>query len=130
VLGSAVGMGDDRRDRGQRPRLPSPTVGGGGLDRVRSPDPLRPRRADLQGKRALYSVDPDAHPTPAVIVRCPRCDVERGLTPGQLPALLRPPWLANPPARTLWTRCPTCRRRAWLRVRLGPGIPWPFRRGG
>lgn len=92
-----------------------------------APDPMRPRRSDLQGKRALYSVDPEANPTPLLIVRCGHCEVERGLTARDLLRLLRPPWLFNPCRRTLWTRCPTCQRHTWLQVRLGPGIPWPFR---
>ncbi|MBW3576335.1 MAG: hypothetical protein KY462_01070 [Actinobacteria bacterium] len=98
-----------------------------GLDRVRAPDPARPRRRDLEGARALYSVDPDANPTSTVLVRCPRCEVERGLTTSELPGLLSVPILVDPFRGRLWTRCPTCERRAWLRIRLGPGVPWPFR---
>ncbi len=98
-----------------------------GLDRVDRPDPRTPPRADLQGKRALFSVDPDATPTPALIVRCRRCEVERSLGAREALSLFRPPWVANPITGTMWTRCPTCRRRAWLEVRLGPGIPWPLR---
>lgn len=104
----------------QRPEGPR------GFDRVSAPDPLQPRRTDVQGKRALYSVDPEANPTPVVLVRCPRCDVQRGLTPTDARGLFRPPFLVSPFCRHLWTRCPTCSRRTWLRVRRGPGIPWPF----
>lgn len=97
------------------------------FDRIVPPDPMRPRRGDALGKRALYSVDPEANPAPLLIVSCERCGVERGLTATHLLRLLRPPWLLNPCRRTLWARCPTCQRRSWLQVRLGPGIPWPFR---
>ncbi|MFN2556997.1 MAG: hypothetical protein ABR592_09015 [Nitriliruptorales bacterium] len=97
------------------------------FDRVLPPDPLRPRTRKLRGKRALYSVDPEANPTPLLIVRCHHCEVERGLTLAESRRLLRPPWLVDPCRRRLWTRCPTCRRRTWLQVHLGPGIPWPFR---
>lgn len=97
------------------------------FDRVVPPDPMRPRRGDALGKRALYSVDAEANPTPLLIVGCARCEVVRGLTASDLPRLLRPPWLFNPCGRTLWARCPTCQRRTWLQVRLGPGVPWPFR---
>lgn len=93
---------------------------------MRRPDPLRPRSPDLQGRRALYSVDSDATPTYAVIVSCPRCEVERGLTFSEARTLLRPPVIVNPLFRTIWTRCPTCERRVWLRVQRGPGIPWPL----
>ncbi len=99
------------------------------FDRIAPPDPMRPRRRELRGKRALYSVDPEANPTPLLIVGCERCEVERGVSAQDARTLLRPPWLLNPCRRTLWGRCPTCRRYTWLRVRLGPGIPWPFRPG-
>jgi DNA-directed RNA polymerase subunit RPC12/RpoP len=79
----------------------------------------------VQGKRALYSVDPEATPMYAAIVACPRCGVERGLVTREAVTLLRPPWIVNPLTRTLYTRCPTCEHRVWLRIRLGPGIPWP-----
>jgi hypothetical protein len=98
-----------------------------GLDRLRPPDPMKPRSHDLEGKRAIYSVDPDANPTPVVLVRCARCDVERGLTLQEAKHLLSFPMLVHPLRWVnLWTRCPTCSRRAWIRVKRGPGIPWPF----
>lgn len=97
-----------------------------GLDRVRPPDPSRPQRPDPQGKRALYSVDPEANPTPVVLVRCSRCGVERGLTLSEVPGLLRPPFVLTPFCRTMWGRCPTCEDRGWLRLSRGPGIPWPL----
>ncbi len=99
-----------------------------GFERIRSPDPAAPGRGDVQGKRAIYSVDPEANPTPAVIVACPRCGVGRGMTARQALSLLRPPWLADPFRHRLLARCPTCEKRTWLDVRLGPGIPWPFTR--
>lgn len=100
-----------------------------GLDRVEAPDPMRPQPGDVHGKRALYSVDSDANPTPVVIVRCPACEVERGLELTEAVSLLRPPFLVNPLFRTIWTRCPTCEQRGWLRYQRGPGVPWPFRPG-
>jgi hypothetical protein len=96
---------------------------------VRRPDPGRPRSDDVVGRRALYSVDSDAHPTPVAILRSPRCEVEQGLTGREVRMLLRPPFVVNPLFRTVWTRCPTCRQHGWLRLRRGPGIPWPFRPG-
>lgn len=98
-----------------------------GLDRVRPPDPTRPRRGDVQGKRALYSVDTESNPTSLVVVDCPECEISRGLTLPELPGLLRPPWLLNPCGRRLWTQCPTCGDRTWLDIHRGPGIPWPLR---
>lgn len=108
-------------DAGGRRRPEGPR----GLDRVRPPDPARLQRPDLQGKRALYSVDPEANPTPVVLVRCSRCEVERGLSLSEVPGLLRPPFLLSPFCRTMWGRCPTCEDRGWLRLSRGPGIPWP-----
>lgn len=99
------------------------------FDRVLPPNPMRVRHRDVLGKRALYSVDPEANPTPLLRVRCERCEVERGLTAGRVLRLLLPPWLFNPCRRMLWARCPTCQRRTWLRLSLGPGITWPFRSG-
>lgn len=96
---------------------------GRGLDRVRAPDPSRLRRGDTKGKRALYSVDEEALPTPATVVRCPRCEVERPLSVAESLSLLRPPFLVDPVRRRIWSRCPTCRQRSWLRVRVGPGLP-------
>ena len=96
------------------------------FDRVQAPDPLRLRRDDARGKRALFSVDTEASPTPALVVSCRRCGIERGVSREEVLPLLAPPWIANPVTRTLWARCPTCRRRSWLRVKLGPGIPWPL----
>lgn len=96
------------------------------FERIRRPDPAEPSRGDSQGKRAIYSVDPESNPTPAVLVECRRCGVERGLTAREATSLLRPPFLANPLTHELWARCPTCERRAWLKLRRGPGIPWPF----
>lgn len=129
---SGIAVSDERSPfdelaRGSHDRRSNADATSAKFDRVTPPDPMRPRRSDLQGKRALYSVDPEANPIPLLIVRCDRCEVERGLTASHLPRLLRPPWLLNPCGRTLWTRCPACQRRTWLHVRLGPGIPWPVR---
>ena len=96
------------------------------FDRVRPPDPMRLRRRDTRGKRALFSVDTESTPTHAIVVSCRKCGIERGVLREELLPLLAPPWIANPIARTLWARCPTCRRRTWLKVKLGPGIPWPL----
>ena len=97
-----------------------------GFDRVNAPDPTRLRRGELQGKRALFSVDVEANPTAAVLVSCGRCAVELGMTTREAAGLFKPPFVANPVSRKLWTRCPSCDRWSWLRLRLGPGIPWPF----
>ncbi len=96
------------------------------FERIRRPDPARSSPGDSKGKRALYSVDPEANPTPVVIVECQRCGVERGLTAREALGLLRPPFLANPFSGAAWARCPTCERWSGLRVRRGPGIPWPY----
>lgn len=113
----------ERRDGPRR----VPRDGTRGLDRLHAPDPMAPGRPDLEGKRAIYSVDPDANPTPILLVRCDRCEVERGLVLAEAKQLLTFPMLVHPIRLfKVWTRCPTCGRRAWLRVKRGPGIPWPF----
>lgn len=124
---SDLGPPGEKSERGPKPEGSELDSCSMNFDRVVPPDPLRPRRRELRGKRALYSVDPEASPTPLLIVGCERCGVERGLTAAEMARLLRPPWLLNPCRRTLFARCPTCRRRTWLQVRLGPGVPWPFR---
>ncbi len=124
-------MSDDGPPGDEVPPAPSsegPEAGGTSatFDRVVPPNPMRVRHRDVLGKRALYSVDPESNPTPLLIVRCERCEAERGLTAGNVLRLLRPPWVFNPCRLALWARCPTCQRRTWLRLRPGPGIPWPF----
>jgi hypothetical protein len=92
------------------------------LDRVRAPDPRAPRQRDVAGKEALYSTAPSAAPSSQVQVLCRRCDVEAGVSVVGFVRLLRPPVLWNPLTRRLWTRCPTCDRRSWLKVRQGQAL--------
>lgn len=94
---------------------------GDGFDRVRAPDPERPREPDPDGKHALYSVAPTAPPPAWAYVRCSSCDVERGLQLRELPGLLRPPWVLHPLGRRVWARCPSCGTRGWLELRRGEG---------
>ncbi|WP_052664125.1 hypothetical protein [Nitriliruptor alkaliphilus] len=92
------------------------------LDRVDPPDLRTPRPRDVAGKEALYSTAPSAAPSSQVQVLCRRCDVESGISIVAFAKLLRPPVLWNPLTRKLWARCPTCGRRAWLRVRQGQAL--------
>lgn len=92
------------------------------LDRVGRPDPRASRSRDHQGKEALYSTAPGQAPSFPVVVACNRCDVERGITIAETLGTLRPPVLLNPLTRKVWGRCPTCRRRAWLRLRIGQSL--------
>ena len=92
------------------------------LDRVAKPDPRRPRQRSQQGKEALYSTAPGAQPAHPLLVACNRCDVQRGVGLAESLTMLRPPFLLNPVNRHLWARCPTCHRRAWLRVRMGSAL--------
>jgi hypothetical protein len=101
-------VGEPQRRPGTSPRL----------DRITGPvAPRRPR--DVAGKEALYSTAPSAAPTSQVQVRCPRCDVETGISVAGFLRTLRLPVLWNPLKRTLWSRCPTCGKRSWLQVRKG-----------
>ncbi|MFA9429854.1 hypothetical protein [Egicoccus sp. AB-alg2] len=97
---------------------PSPSP----FDRVRKPDPSAARVRDGQGKEALYSTAPTAAPPPQIEVTCDRCGVLRGVTVVEALRLLRPPALFNPLRSRLWSRCPTCGRRAWLRIELGQAL--------
>lgn len=92
------------------------------FDRVSKPDPAARRVRDGQGKEALYSTAPTAAPPPQVEVRCPRCGVLRGVSLLEAAKLLKPPSLWMPLRSRLWSRCPTCGRRAWLHVELGQAL--------
>jgi Zn ribbon nucleic-acid-binding protein len=92
------------------------------FDRVRAPRPSELRGRDRAGKEALYSTAPSAPKEASVLVVCPKCDVETGLSVWESKRLLRPPLVALPHKREIWAKCPACNRRAWLHVRLGPSI--------
>lgn len=92
------------------------------LDRVAKPDPRRPQVRAHHGKEALYSTAPGSSPAYPIVVACNRCEVERGLKMGESLSMFRPPFLVNPVTRKVWGRCPTCQRRAWLRLRMGTSL--------
>ena len=92
------------------------------FDRVGKPDPSAPRRRDGLGKEALYTTAPTAAPPPQIEVTCRRCGVLRGISLLEALRLLRPPVLWVPLQTRLWTRCPTCGRRAWLSFELGQAL--------
>jgi hypothetical protein len=100
-------------------RRPSPVSG---FDRIPKPDPREPRRRDFQGKEALYSTAPTAAPTAQVEVYCRRCDVLTGVSLLGALRLLRPPMFWDPLRGRIWSRCPTCDRRAWLVVKTGQAL--------
>lgn len=105
----AVGTAPARRIPPTSPRL----------DRA---DARRRRERDGLGKEALYSTAPTAAPSPQVELRCERCDVPIGRTVVGVLGLLSPPFLWDPFRGRLWTRCPACEKRAWLRVRTGQAL--------
>jgi hypothetical protein len=92
------------------------------LDRVGRPDPGSPRRRDQQGKEALYSTAPTAAPTSQVEVYCRRCDVLAGVSLLGALKLFKPPVFWDPLRGRIWSRCPTCDRRAWLVVKTGQAL--------
>lgn len=93
------------------------------LDRVSRPDPRTPRARRRGGREALYSTSPEAGPALPLVIGCNRCGVERGVRPAEVAATaVRPPVLLNPFSRKVWARCPTCHRRAWLRVRMSESL--------
>lgn len=93
-----------------------------GFERLRRPDPHRPRARDGLGKEALYSTAPTAQPTAQLVIHCRRCDARAGLRGREAVRLLTPPWFGDPVRRRLWTRCPSCLQRAWIEVRPGPAL--------
>jgi hypothetical protein len=92
------------------------------LDRVQPTRAASPRPRDVAGKEALYSTAPSAAPSSQVQVWCRRCDVEAGVSVLAFAKLLKPPVLWDPVTRRVWTRCPTCDRRTWLKVRKGQAL--------
>lgn len=90
------------------------------FDRIGQPGTRPSGRRDGLGKEALYTTAPSAAPTTQVLLRCRRCDVPIGRSVLGLLQLCRPPCLLDPIRRRLWTRCPTCGKRAWLEVAAGP----------
>lgn len=100
--------------------MPEPS--GSPFDRVRKPDPTDARPRDGLGKEALYSTAPTAAPPPQIEVTCDRCGVLRGVSVVDALRLLRPPVFWVPLRSRLWSRCPTCGQRAWLRIELGQAL--------
>jgi hypothetical protein len=92
------------------------------FDRVRVPDPGRPRPRDGQGKEALYSTAPTAAPTSQVEVYCRRCDVLTGVSLWGAVKLFKPPVFWDPVRGYLRSRCPTCGERAWLVMKTGQAL--------
>jgi hypothetical protein len=92
------------------------------FDRVGKPDPTTPRRRDGRGKEALYSTAPTAAPTAQVEVYCRSCDVLTGVSLLGALKLLKPPMFWDPIRGLIWSRCPTCQRRAWLVVKTGQAL--------
>jgi hypothetical protein len=82
----------------------------------------RDRPRDGLGKEALYSTAPTAAPTTQVELRCTRCDVPFGLSVVAMAKLVLRPFVWDPIRGRLWTRCPSCERRAWLTVRAGQAL--------
>lgn len=89
------------------------------LDRV---GPAADVRRDPAGKLALYTTAPGAGPPPVVIVACPHCGAERGLSRGEAVRLLLPVPVIRPSTRRILARCPRCGRCQWLGLRPGPGL--------
>lgn len=82
----------------------------------------RGHRADATGKEALFSTAPSSAPPPPLDVRCGNCGVTTGLGLAGMLCLLRPPFLLNALAGTIWSRCPSCGERTWLDLELGQGL--------
>lgn len=109
----AAAVGDPgARAAGRRP---------GGFDRIRPVHAESPRRADPQGKQALFS-SPEPEPTWGhAAVTCPACQRRTVVSLATLAKLTFPgvyaPWPRS--GHKVWARCPECGRREWLRVQFG-----------
>ena len=76
------------------------------------------RRADPQGRQALYSTVTEPPAPGAVTVECSNCLEKTAVTPRQLVALALPS-LHLPLIRrghSSWMRCPACHRRTWVKL--------------
>jgi hypothetical protein len=76
------------------------------------------RRADPQGRQALYSTVVEAPAPGTVTVECSACLEKTAVTPRRLVALAVPslhlPLLRR--GHSSWMRCPACHRRTWVRL--------------
>lgn len=92
-----------------------------GFDRIRDPRQDPGVSAGGRARRALFS-EPEPQPSPALI--CTLCGVAFALSLTTLVRVALPvavvlPWKRAP----LFAKCPACRRRTWLTVRLTPFGP-------
>jgi len=102
------------------------------FDRIKSrSEPEQPRgrgpmpapRADSDGKHALFSQQPpalSALPFGALSLTCSTCRTTTAMTVAQVltaavPSLHLPVLRRDFPS---WMRCPACRRRTWVRLRI------------
>jgi hypothetical protein len=103
-----TGADRDGFDRLRR-RAPGPGAG-----------PVLSGPADPMGRRALYSVAEQPAALGAVTVACSACGETAVVTPRALVALAIPslhlPLLRR--GHSSWMRCPSCRRRTWVRLGL------------
>jgi hypothetical protein len=104
------------------------SVPGDGFDRIRRREPQRApgdslvgeRARDPLGRRALFSVAEQSPSLGAVTLECSACQRTSVVTPRQAV------WLALPSlhlpivkrSHSSWMRCPACRRRTWLSLRI------------
>jgi hypothetical protein len=95
------------------------------FDRVRprSQDentPLRPERADAEGRRALFSTEEPVPAAGSVSVTCSRCDATSVLGPLRairtvIPSVHLPVVKRGNPS---YLRCPACRRFSWVTLHV------------
>ncbi len=78
------------------------------------------RPSDPQGRRSIYSVAPQEPPFGAVTVNCSRCGRTSVISPQKVLTLAVPslhlPFIRRD--HPSWMRCPSCRHRTWVRLRL------------
>ena len=76
------------------------------------------RRADPQGRQALYSTVVEPSAPGAVTVECSACGEKTAVTPRRLLSLAVPsvhlPLLRR--GHSSWMRCPACHRRTWVKL--------------
>lgn len=78
------------------------------------------RVPDRDGKRALFSSEPEPPSFGSVAITCTRCDARSVVSWGAALKLAFPsiPALVPGTGVRVWLKCPACRRRSWSVVSL------------
>lgn len=78
------------------------------------------RVPDREGKRALFSNEPEPPSLGSVAMTCTRCEARSVVSWGRALRLAFPsvPALVPGSGVRVWLRCPTCQQRSWVDLSL------------